>query len=98
MKTDGCGSISRDSPGGEFSPMKATNRIEAMDAAVNLLEIRDMLSHEQSHRGRKRVVQEFKLEYTRASEVLDQLHELLGIEKKPASPAGPMNAQQMQQQ
>jgi type II secretory pathway component GspD/PulD (secretin) len=85
------------SPNGKLSPMKATNRIEAMDAAVNLREVRDMLAHEQSHRGRKRVVQEFKLEYTRASEVLDQLYELLGIEKKPAA-AAPMNAQQMQQQ
>ena len=85
------------SPNGKLSPMKATNRIEAMDAAVNLREVRDMLAHEQSHRGRKRVVQEFKLEYTRASEVLDQLYELLGIEKKPAA-AGPQNPQQMQQQ
>ena len=86
------------SPNGKLSAMKATNRIEAMDAAVNLLEIRDLLSHEQSHRGRKRVVQEFKLEHTRASEVHDQLHDLLGIEKKPSAPAGPQNAQQMQQQ
>lgn len=85
------------SPNGKLSAMKATNRIEAMDAAVNLREVRDMLSHEQSHRGRKRVVQEFKLEHTRAGEVLDQLYELLGIEKKPAASAGPQNAQQMQQ-
>jgi type II secretory pathway component GspD/PulD (secretin) len=85
------------SPNGKLSAMKATNRIEAMDAAVNLREIRDMLAHEQSHRGRKRVVQEFKLEYTRATDVLDQLYELLGIEKKPATAAGPQNAQQMQQ-
>ncbi|HEY2253320.1 MAG TPA: hypothetical protein VGH74_19740, partial [Planctomycetaceae bacterium] len=85
------------SPNGKLSPMKATNRIEAMDAAINLREVRDMLSHEQSHRGRKRVVQEFKLDYTRANEVLDQLYELLGVEKKSAK-AAPQNPQQMQQQ
>ncbi len=85
------------SPNGKLSALKTTNRIEAMDAAVNLREIRDMLSHEQSQRGRKRVVQEFKLEHTRASEVLDQLFDLLGVEKKPGKSA-PQDPRQMQQQ
>jgi len=85
------------SPNGKLSPLKTTNRIEAMDAAINLIEVRDMLSHEQSHRGRKRVVQEFKLEYTRANEVLDQLYELLGVEKKPEKSA-PQDPNQMRQQ
>ena len=48
---------------GKLSALKATNRIEAMDSAINLKEVRDMLSHEQSHRGRKRIVREFRLEY-----------------------------------
>jgi type II secretory pathway component GspD/PulD (secretin) len=74
------------SPNGKLSALKTTNRIEALDAVVNLREVRDVLTHEQSHRGRKRLVREFKLEYTRAAEVIVQLRDLLGIETKPATP------------
>src|SRR4029077_5557956 len=71
------------SPNGKLSALKATNRIEALDAVVNLREIRDVLNQEQSHRGRKRLVREFQLEYTRAGEVIGQLRTLLGLEDKP---------------
>ncbi len=54
------------SPNSQIHPLKATNRVEVLDAVVNLREIRDVLNHEQSHHGRKRLVSEFKLEYTRA--------------------------------
>jgi type II secretory pathway component GspD/PulD (secretin) len=86
------------SPNGKLSALKATNRIEALDAAVNLREIRDVLAHEQSHRGRKRLVREFKLEYTRAAEVIVQLQDLLGIETKPATPQPGGRQQNAQQQ
>lgn len=88
------------SPNGKLSALKATNRVEALDAVVNLREIRDVLAQEQSNRGRKRLVREFKLEYTRAAEVREQLEGLLGLEKKPAVPAGQQDPNQaaMQQQ
>jgi type II secretory pathway component GspD/PulD (secretin) len=84
------------SPNGKLQALKATNRIEALDAVINLREIREVLAHEQTQKGRKRLVQQFALQYARASDVLEQLQELLGIEKK--KPAAPMNPQQMQQQ
>ncbi|MGE5194868.1 MAG: secretin N-terminal domain-containing protein, partial [Deltaproteobacteria bacterium] len=86
------------SPNGRLSALKATNRIEALDAVVNLREIRDVLTHEQSHRGRKRLVQQFSLQYTRASDMLEQLQELLGLEKKKSGAVAPNPQQQMMQQ
>jgi type II secretory pathway component GspD/PulD (secretin) len=86
------------SPNGKLSALKTTNRIEALDAVVNLREVRDVLAHEQSHRGRKRLVREFKLDYTRAAEVLVQLQDLLGIETKPAAPQPGGRQQNAQQQ
>jgi type II secretory pathway component GspD/PulD (secretin) len=90
------------SPNGKLWALKATNRIEALDTVVNLREIRDVLNQEQSHRGRKRLVREFQLEYTRAGEVIGQLRTLLGLEDKPPVPqpgGGQQNpAQQMQMQ
>jgi type II secretory pathway component GspD/PulD (secretin) len=84
------------SPNGKLQALKATNRIEALDAVINLREIREVLAHEQTQKGRKRLVQQFALQYARASDVLEQLQELLGIEKKKNT--APMNPQQMQQQ
>jgi type II secretory pathway component GspD/PulD (secretin) len=84
------------SPNHKISALKATNRIEVLDAVANLREVREVLAHEQTQKGRKRLVQQFPLQYVRASEVLEQLQELLGIEKK--KPAAPMTPQQMQQQ
>src|SRR5579872_1677311 len=68
------------SPNGKLSGLKATNRIEALDAVINLREIRDVLAHEQSNKGRQRLVKEFPLQYTRAGDVLENLQDLLGIE------------------
>ncbi|MBI3862562.1 MAG: hypothetical protein HY290_11785 [Planctomycetia bacterium] len=87
------------SPNGKLSALKATNRVEVMDAAINLIEIRDMLANEQSHRGRKRIVREFRLEYTRAAEVIEQVRELLGLEKKKSTQGGgQMSREQMMMQ
>jgi len=70
------------SPHGKVSALKATNRLDVLDTAGNLLRIRDLLAEEQSGRGQERLVREFKLRHTRAAEVLDILQSLLGIEKK----------------
>lgn len=86
------------SPNGKLTALKSTNRIEAIDAVANLRDIRDVLNDEQSNKGRKRLVREFKLEYVRAQEVLEHLQGLLGLEKA-AAPQTPEQMQmQMQQQ
>lgn len=78
------------SPNGKLTALKATNRLEAMDAAINLRQIHQVLQREQSSGGRNRLVRVFKLEYTRAAEVLEQLKGILGLEsKQPTLPTDP---------
>ena len=86
------------SPNGKLTALTATNRLEAMDAVVNLQEIHRLLTEEQSPVGQDRLVREFVLRYARAADVRDQLEALLGIEsKRGGGSAMPMSAQQMQQ-
>jgi type II secretory pathway component GspD/PulD (secretin) len=85
------------SPNGRLTALKATNRVEALDAVVNLRGIREVLAHEQTQKGRKRLVQQFSLQYTRAVEVVEQLQDLLGIERKLPAPTGPQDPNQQQQ-
>jgi type II secretory pathway component GspD/PulD (secretin) len=81
------------SPNGKLTPLKSTNRLEAIDAVINLRDIRALLSDEQSTDNQQRLVREFVLQYARASEVLEQLQTLLGPEAKgegaPGMPGGP---------
>lgn len=86
------------SPNGKMTALKSTNRLEAIDAVVNLRDIRDVLREEQSNQGRERLVQEFRLEHVRAAEVVEQLQELLGLEKKAANAQPLTPEQQMMQQ
>lgn len=83
------------SPNGTLTALPATNRIEAMDAVINLQQIYDVLKEEQSDTGQEQLVKEFALKYTSAKEVVEHLNTLLGLESKKA-PAGPMNPQQME--
>ena len=84
------------SPNGKLTALKETNRIEAIDAVVNLREIRALILSEQSPDSRRYPPQVFKLKYRLASEILKQLESLLGVESKGAA-AAPMNPQQMQE-
>lgn len=81
------------SPNGKLTPLKSTNRLEAIDAVINLREIWTLLSDEQSTDNQQRLVREFVLQYARASEVYEQLQTLLGPEamgeKKPVMPGVP---------
>ncbi len=88
------------SPNGRLKPLQTTNRLEAMDAVVNLREIYAVLQQEQSDTGQERLVQEFVLVHAKASDVLEQLETLLGVERKQRSPAGmnPGQMAEMQQQ
>jgi type II secretory pathway component GspD/PulD (secretin) len=79
------------SPNGKLAALKSTNRLEAIDAVANLREIRRLVTEEESPRGRKRLVREFKLEHVRAGDVQPQLHKLLGLDKS-GSGAAPQNA------
>jgi type II secretory pathway component GspD/PulD (secretin) len=69
------------SPYGKIVPLTTTNRIEAMDAAANLRELRNLLDREQSDQGQQRLVAEFTLQHANALDVLEKLNQLLGLEK-----------------
>lgn len=85
------------SPRGKLVPLPTTNRLEAMDAVVNLRELARLLREEQSPKGQERLVREFVLQYARAEETAEQLKDLLGA-KQSGFPMPPgMNPQQMQQ-
>jgi type II secretory pathway component GspD/PulD (secretin) len=85
---------------GKLYAQKELNRLEAIDAVVNLRQIHDLLSKAQSTGGEERLVREFPLEHTRAADVKELLMELLGLEskKKPAAPMSPQEMQMAQQQ
>ena len=69
------------SPNGKLTHLTNTNRLEAMDSVKNLREIWSVIQEEQSGGKQEQLVREFKLKHTKANEVLDQLHILLGINK-----------------
>lgn len=66
---------------GKLTALKTTNRIEAMDAVINLEAIDRLLKEEHSDRGQDRLINEFKLKYTRANEIIQALYALLGMER-----------------
>jgi type II secretory pathway component GspD/PulD (secretin) len=70
------------SPNGKLVALSAINRLEAVDAAINLRELCALLREEQSASGQERLMREFPLQYARADDVRDQLLALLGIETK----------------
>jgi type II secretory pathway component GspD/PulD (secretin) len=84
------------SPNGKLTALEATNRLEAMDAVMNLQQVYAVLKEEQSGTGQERLVREFALKNTRAKEVVEQLNTLLGI-KAVSAPPMPINPQQMEQ-
>lgn len=83
------------SPNGKLAALEATNRLEAMDAVVNLQQVYEVLKQEQSDSGQERLVREFPLKHTSAKDVVQYLNTLLGIEPKGA-PKMPMDPQQME--
>jgi type II secretory pathway component GspD/PulD (secretin) len=73
------------SPNHKLIALKATNRLEAMDAAINLQQVQEVLAKEQSLQTQEGLVRKFVLKHTKASDVCDQLKELLGVESKPGA-------------
>ena len=82
------------SPNGKLVALRNTNRLEGMDAAINLREINALLKQEQSNSGESPLVEEFVLLHARASDVLPELETLLGLQAKKA-PAAPLSSSQM---
>ena len=87
------------STNGKLIALHSTNRLEAMDAAGNLQEIKRVLIDEQSEDVRQQLAREFPLQYVRSDEVKVQLEGFLGITKQ-AAPAvtNPRQMEAMQQQ
>jgi len=81
---------------GRLNAVASLNRLEAMDTVANLRQIQKYLEMEKSDIGQDRVMQEFFLKHTRASETLVQLQDLLGI-KRTAEVSGAANPQMQQQ-
>ncbi len=67
------------SPHGQMFPLASSNRLEVLDAVVNLRELVRLISRAESDDGRRIRVQEFPLKYRKAHEVATQVRQLLGL-------------------
>ncbi len=85
------------SENGRLTALATTNRIEAMDAVVNLREVANLLQQERDSNSRDALAPEFKLRYLPAEEAKQMLEQFLGIEKKQAAPMSPQQMQMMAQ-
>ena len=74
------------SPNGKLVAMRATNRIEAMDAVGNLRDMYMVITEEELYDNTGERVQEYKLNYTKADEVRSYLLQFLG--QRDNSPSG----------
>ena len=80
------------SPYGQLYPMASSNRLEAMDAVVNLREVHRLLTRAEADEGRRERVAEFRLEHRKAEEVAVKVRQLLGLPPEPT----PVDATQTQ--
>ena len=67
------------SPHGQIVPLVSSNRLEVLDAVVNLRELVRLITRAESDDGRRIRVQEFPLKYRKAQEVAIQVRQLLGL-------------------
>jgi type II secretory pathway component GspD/PulD (secretin) len=67
---------------GKLTPLMATNRLEAMDAASNLRDIHNILTFEQSGKAKENLAREFVLKHARASAIKLKLEEFLGVQQQ----------------
>jgi type II secretory pathway component GspD/PulD (secretin) len=86
------------SANGKAHALKATNRLELMDCAINLREIYAILQQEQSPDALQSLAREFVLEHIRAMEAKELLEIFLGLSKPEKSAAVPPEMAQMQMQ
>ncbi|QDT13794.1 secretin N-terminal domain-containing protein [Stieleria marina] len=86
------------STNGRLTAMTTTNRIEAMDAAINLQELARVMEQERDSASREALAPEFKLRYLPAEEAKKMLEQFLGVQEKKSAPMTPQQMQMMQQQ
>ena len=88
------------SSNGKLVALEQTNRLEAMDAAVNLQQIAEILKDEQSADAQSDLAREFEMRYIPAEEAKQMLERFLGVkeDKAAAAPQSPEMMQQMQMQ
>lgn len=67
------------SPYGKLFPMASANRLEAIDAVVNLREFHRLLTQAETDDTRKERVAEFHLQHRRAEELAPKIRQLLGL-------------------
>ena len=84
------------SPGGRLTALATTNQIEAMDAAINLREIAQLIAVQRSQTTRDTLAPEFTLRHIPAEQAKTMLEQFLGIEKKKTPTLTPEQIQQMQ--
>lgn len=85
------------SPYGKLFPMVSTNRLEAMDAVVNLRELQRLLSSAESDDARRERVNEFKLQYRRADEIASKVRQLIGLPADTTSSSSAMTQLDIEQ-
>lgn len=87
------------SKNGKLSALRATNRLEVMDAVINVLEIQRILDEEQGDAGASsHLVREFVLQYARAEDVHKSLAEFIGLATSAPTMSKGMTPQQLAQQ
>lgn len=84
------------STNGRLTALTSTNRIEAMDAAVNLRQVAELLDRELDDMSRQTLAPEFKLRHLPAEEAKRMLEQFLGVEKKKETPLTQQQIQMMQ--
>ncbi len=84
------------SANGRLTALTSTNRIEAMDAAVNLRQVAELLERELDDASRQTLAPEFKLRHLPAEEAKRMLEQFLGVEEKKETPLTPQQIQMMQ--
>jgi len=85
------------SENGKLTALTTTNRIEAMDAAITLKQVAELLAMEQDINSRESLAPEFKLRHIPAIEAKRLLEQFLGVSNKPEPKMSPEQMQQMQQ-
>jgi type II secretory pathway component GspD/PulD (secretin) len=67
------------SPYGKISAMASSNRLEVVDAVVNLREFHRLLQQSENDDARRERVAEFRLQHRRAEEISPKVRQLLGL-------------------
>jgi type II secretory pathway component GspD/PulD (secretin) len=76
------------SPYGQLFPMASSNRLEAMDAVVNLRELHRLLTRAEADEGRRDRVAKFHIKHRKATEVASKVRQLLGLPADETPAAG----------